>query len=168
MAALFTVNSILRTEEQKGEANIRATQTWVNPVTKKTATIGKTWQAQEMKTNSGRAFYFASDELLAEAILGYEEFPSDGVQVATYANAIKAAVASDISISSQWQPVLIQGMPALRAMGNSIKFTDSTVEVTVVVKGRDAWRTLVFARGNSPAQAVEKEKFVEAMFGTTN
>ena len=168
VAALFTVNSILRTEEQKGETNIRATQTWVNPVTKKTATIGKTWQAQEMKTNSGRAFYFASNELLAEAILGYEEFPSDGVQVATYANAIKAAVASDISISSQWQPVLIQGMPALRAMGNSIKFTDSTVEVTVVVKGRDAWRTLVFARGNSPAQAVEKEKFVKAMFGTTN
>lgn len=168
VAALFTGNIILRAEDQKAETNLNATQAWINPVTNKTATIGKTWQAQEMKTNSGRAFYFASNELLAEAILGYEQFPSQGVQAAAYADAIKAAVASDVSITSQWQPVFVQGMPALRATGKSVKYTDSIVEVTIVVKGRDAWRTLVFARGNSPTQSAEKEKFVKAMFGTAN
>ncbi|MGQ2951521.1 MAG: RDD family protein [Agrobacterium sp.] len=168
VAALFTGNIILRAEDQKAETNLNATQAWINPVTNKTATIGKTWQTQEMKTNSGRAFYFASNELLAEAILGYEQFPSYEVQAAVYADAIKAAVASDVSITSKWQPVLVQGMPALRATGKSVKYTDSIVEVTIVVKGRDAWRTLVFARGNSPAQSAEKEKFVKAMFGTAN
>lgn len=168
VAALFTGNIILRAEDQRAETSLNATQAWVNPVTNKTATIGKTWQAQEMKTNSGRAFYFASNELLAEAILGYEQFPSDGVQAAAYADAIKAAVASDVSIDTEWRSVSVQGMPALRATGKSVKYTDSIVEVTIAVKGRDAWRTLVFARGNSPAQSAEKEKFVKAMFGTAN
>ncbi|MBD9510054.1 DUF4339 domain-containing protein [Ensifer sp. ENS10] len=168
VSALFTGNVILRAEDQKAETNLNATQAWLNPVTDKTATIGKTWQAQEMKTNSGRAFYFASNELLAEAILGYERFPSDGVQAAAYADAIKAAVASDVSIDTEWRSVSVQGMPALRATGKSVKYTDSIVEVTIAVKGRDAWRTLVFARGNSPAQSAEKDKFVQAMFGTAN
>ncbi|MCZ7894714.1 RDD family protein [Agrobacterium salinitolerans] len=168
VAALFTGNIILRAEDQKAETNLNTTQAWINPVTNKTTTIGKTWQAQEMKTNSGRTFYFASNELLAEAIFGYEQFPSYGVQAAAYADAIKAAVASDVRITSQWQPVLVQGMPALRATGKSVKYTDSIVDVTIVVKGRDAWRTLVFSRGNSPAQSAEKEKFVKAMFGTAN
>lgn len=59
-------------------------------------------------------------------------------------------------------------LPALRATGKSVKYTDSIVEVTIVVKGRDAWRTLVFARGNSPAQSAEKDNFVRAVFGTVN
>lgn len=168
VAALFAGNIVLRTEDQKSATNLNATQAWVNPVTNKIATIGKTWQAREMTTNSGRAFYFGSNELLAEAILGYEQFSSDGVQVAAYADAIKAAVASDVIIDTEWGPVTVQGMSAVRATGKSVKYTDSIVEVTIVVKGRDAWRTLVFARGNSPAQSAEKDKFVTAVFGTVN
>ncbi|MCI9866864.1 RDD family protein [Rhizobium skierniewicense] len=168
VALLFVGNIILGNEDQKTTTNLSATQTWVNPVTNKIATVGKTWQGQEMKTNGGRAFYFASNELLAEAILGYEQLPSNGVQLAAYADAIKRAVASDVSIESEWSPITVDGMPALRATGKSINSTDSVVEVTVAVKGRDAWRTLVFARGNSPAQSAEKRKFVQAMFGTAN
>ncbi|MGV2108834.1 RDD family protein [Agrobacterium vitis] len=168
VAALFTGNIILGTEDQKAETNLNTKQTWMNPVTNKTATIGKTWQAQEVKINSGRVFYFASNELLVEAIFGYEQFPSGGATVAAYADALKLTVASDVSLDSQWMPVTIQGMSALRATGKSVKYTDRIVEVTVVVKGRDAWRTLVFARGNSPAQAAEKDKFVQAMLGTAN
>lgn len=166
--SLFTGNIILRTEDQKVASNLAATQTWVNPVTKKTATIGKTWQAQEMKTNSGRAFYFASNELLAEAVFGYEQFSSDKVDSGLYADAIKRAVASDVSITTEWRAITVRGLPALRATGKSVKFDDSNVEVTIVVTGRDAWRTLMFARGNSPAQSAEKDKFVQAMFGTAN
>ncbi|PST22249.1 RDD family protein [Mesorhizobium plurifarium] len=168
VVALFAINVILIAEDQQSARNLTATQTWVNPVTKKTATIGKTWQAQEMTTNSGRAFYFASNELLSEVILGYEQFPSGGVEAAVYADAIKKAVASDVSISTEWQPVTVRGLPALRATGKAVKFDDSNVEVTIFVIGRDAWRTLVFTRGNSPVQSDEKEKFLQAMFGTAN
>ncbi|MCV9942968.1 MULTISPECIES: RDD family protein [unclassified Rhizobium] len=166
--ALFTGHIVLRVEDQEASRNLAGTQTWVNPVTKKPAIIGKTWQAKEMTTNSGRAFYFASNDLLAEAILGYEQFPSEGIEPAAYADAIKRAVASDISITTEWKPVTVQGIPALRATGKSVNFNDANVEVTIVVAGRDAWRTLMFARGNSPAQSAEKDKFVQAMFGTAN
>lgn len=168
VAALFLGNVVLRQEDQRATRNLVSTQTWINPVTKKSATIGQTWRATEMNTDSGRAFYFASDELLAEAILGYEQFQSAGVENAVYADAIKKAVASEITLNTQWTPVTVRGMAALRATGKSVKFDDSLVEVTIVVIGRDAWRTIVFARGNSTTQSSEKDKFVQAMFGTTN
>lgn len=40
--------------------------------------------------------------------------------------------------------------PAFEATtGKSVNFSDANVEVTIVVTGRDAWRTLVFARGGA-------------------
>lgn len=173
-AMLFVVvlvagNAILRSENQRSEINLVTTQTWVNPVTGGSATIGKTWQPSEMPTNSGRAFYFTSNELLSEAIFGYEHYSANAaVDSLSYANAIKRAIASDISIDTQWSPVTVLGTPALRASGKSLKYADSAVEVTVLVAGQNAWRTLVFTRGNSLAQVKEKERFVQAMFGTMN
>ncbi|WJH41233.1 RDD family protein [Aliirhizobium terrae] len=168
VSALFAGNIVLRMDEQQSSRNLTTSKTWVNPVTNKPASIGRTWQPEEMATNSGRAFYFASNELLAEAIFGYEQFPTAGVDAAAYARAIKDAVASDVAITSEWQPTYVQRMPALRATGRAIKANDSVVEVTIVVSGRNAWRTLVFTRGNSPAQAAEKDRFVQAMFATAN
>ena len=55
-----------------------------------------------------------------------------------------------------------------RAAPRAVGVTDSAVEVTVVVDERDAWRTLVFARGTSESQKAEKERLVRAMFATTN
>jgi uncharacterized RDD family membrane protein YckC len=166
---LVAGNLILRSEDQRSDINLVTSQTWINPVTGKSATIGRTWQPSEMKTNGGRAFYFASNELLSEAIFGYEQYSANTVvDSASYANAIKQAIASDVSIDTEWSPVAVLGMPALRASGKSVKYADSDVEVTVLVAGHDAWRTIVFSRGNAPAQGKEKDRFVQAMFGTMN
>jgi uncharacterized RDD family membrane protein YckC len=173
-AMLFVVvlvagNAILRSEDQRSEISLVTSQTWVNPVTGKSATIGKTWQPTEMPTNSGRAFYFTSNELLSEAIFGYEHYSANtAVNSVSYANAIKQAIASDISINTGWSPVTVLGTPALRASGKSLKYADGIVEVTALVAGQNAWRTLIFTRGNSLAQVKEKERFVQALFGTMN
>lgn len=109
------------------------------------------------------------NELLSESIFGYEQYPPNTiVDSVRYANAIKQAISSDISIDTDWSPVMISGAPALRASGRAVKSADSIVEVTILVAGRDEWRTLVFTRGNSLPQGKEKERFVQAMFGTMN
>lgn len=74
----------------------------------------------------------------------------------------------DVSITSQWEPVTVRGMAALRTAVKAATDDDAVVEVTVVVIGRNARRTLVFSRGRSPDQAAAKESFVDAMFGTAN
>lgn len=95
-------------------------------------------------------------------------FPPDGVGNAVYADAIKATLASQVTITSQWEPVTVRGMAGLRAIGKAATVDDAVVEVTVVVIGRNAWRTLVVTRGRSPDQDAAKENFVHAMFGTVN
>jgi uncharacterized RDD family membrane protein YckC len=169
VALLIAGNAIIRSEDKKSEINLVTSQTWVNPVTGKSATIGQTWQPTEMKTNGGRAFYFASDELLSEAIFGYEQYSANTVvDSVAYANAIKQAIASDVSIDTEWSPITVLGMPALKASGKSVKYADSIVEMTILVAGHDAWRTIVFSRGTSPDQGKEKDRFVQAMFRTLN
>lgn len=158
----------MRVADEDANRSLTTTQVWVNPVTNKSALIAKTWQPKEMNTNSGRAFYFASNELLAEAIFGYEQFPSEAANALSYAEAFKQAIASSVTITSEWRPVTVQGMPGLRATGSSVKFKDSVVEATVVVSGKNAWRTITFVRGSSPQQSAEKDKFVHAIFGTVN
>ncbi|MBP1873949.1 hypothetical protein J2Z19_003668 [Ensifer adhaerens] len=59
-------------------------------------------------------------------------------------------------------------MAALRTAVKAATDDDAIVEVTVVVIGRNARRTLVFSRGRSLDQAAAKENFVDAMFGTAN
>lgn len=168
VAVLLIGNTILRTEEKRVASNLTATQTWVSPVTGKAATIGKSWQPQPIEAGSGTAFYFVASALLSEAIFGHETLPSDNIDTMTYANAIKDAVASEVTINTEWQPVRVQGMPGVRAAGISTRASDAKVEVTIVVNGRDAWRTLMFIRGGSAEQLTEKDRFVNAMFGTTN
>ncbi len=168
VAVLFTGNIILRTEDERSTTSLTRTQTWVSPITGKSATIGATWQTQPIDTNSGSVFYFVSDELLSEAIFGHETLPSGNVEAAAYADAIKNVLTSEINIETEWQPVEVGGMPALQATGRSTKATDAIVEVTVAVRGSDAWRTLVYTRGTSASQMAEKQRFVSAMLGTAN
>jgi hypothetical protein len=167
-AALFTGTIYLQVESKDAASDAYVKQAWINPITQLTAQIGRTWQGEELKTNSGRVFYFASQSLLAEAVVGYEQFGFDGIDNLSYANAFKGAVASDVSINSEWIPVSVHGIPALRATGSAVKAGDTNVEVTVAVVGRNAWRALIFARGRPVGQLPEKDNFVEAIFGTAN
>ncbi|MGN7881947.1 RDD family protein [Sinorhizobium sp. Sb3] len=165
-AALFVGTSVLGMEDRQMERNLRTTQSWSNPVTQRAATIGASWQPEELEVEDGRAFYFFSAELLSEAVFGHEQLPSEGVETAVYAEALAFALASDIEITSAWQPVTVLDMTALQATGKALGVEDTRVEVTVAVSGRDAWRTLVYTRGSSGEQQAEAKRFVDAMFAT--
>ncbi|MEQ9379595.1 MAG: hypothetical protein RJP95_01940, partial [Pirellulales bacterium] len=167
-AILFAGNMILRAQDQKTISNLSTSQIWVNPITGKSATIGRVWESQPIEANGGRVFYFVANELLSEAIFGHETLPSVNVDNITYANAIKDALVTEIIINTEWRPVQVNGMPGLRALGSSRQAVDATVELTVVVSGSNAWRTLMFTRGQSAKQMSEKDRFVDAMFGTVN
>lgn len=168
LAVLSLGNIILRTEDRQMTDNLTRTQNWVSPVTGKTATIARTWRPQPIDANGGSAFYFISNELLSEAIFGHETLPSGDVEALAYANAIQTAISPEITINTDWRPVQLNGMSALRATGIATQAADAAVEVTVAVREQDAWRTLMFTRGTSAAQLNEKERFVKAMFGTAN
>lgn len=168
VALLVAGNIMLRAEDDKVERALNSTQTWINPLTNKKATIGSTWQAQEMESESGKAFYFASDELLLEAFFGHEQFDFDGLDTKTYGDAIKALYIKEITIETEWNPISIRGMSALKATGKNIESPDAPVEMIVMVRGRDAWRALISSRGHSSEQAAEKDKFIQAVFGSAN
>ncbi|MGO8489894.1 RDD family protein [Rhizobium ruizarguesonis] len=168
VAALGMGTIYLRFLDQQTTTDLYARQSWVNPINNKTASIARAWEAQEMKTNSGRVFYFNSPTLLAEALVGYERFGVDGITNEAYADAIKGAVATEVSLTSDWTPTTVHGIPALRAYGKSVTAADTNVEVIVAMIGRNAWRTLVFARGRPVAQVAGREDFLDAMFGTAD
>ncbi|OCJ11918.1 hypothetical protein A6U86_02345 [Rhizobium sp. AC27/96] len=148
--------------------NIYATQLWTNPVSNRTAHIAKMWRGEEFKVDGGRMFYFAANAQLAEALLGYEQLESDGITNLAYANAVGSALAPDVSITSDWKRVIVYGYPSLRATGKSIRDNDTSVEITVLVIRRHAWRTLVFARGRPVADLPGSSEFVEAAFTTVD
>jgi hypothetical protein len=166
VVALFIGNSILLMEDQVATYKLATTRTWLSPVTGRTANIGRTWQSQPVE--GGGIFYFISDELLSEAIFGHETLPWNTVDNAAYAKAIEEALASEININTEWQPVQVNGISGLRATGVSKNASDVIVELTVAVSGRDAWRTLMFSRGSSAEQMTQKDRFVNAMFGTAH
>lgn len=166
--ALFSTGVYFEVMDKQNSTDLYATRQWINPINSRLAEIAETWTTKELKTNGGRAFYFASPTQLAEAVFGYEQFEVDGVDNLAYANAIKTAVSSDIELTSEWSPVIVRGHPSLRATGKSSAQADVQVEVTVTVIGRNAWRALMFARGRPAAELPGKDKFVDAIFGTAD
>ena len=155
----------------------RATiQTWVNPVTGKTATLGKAWLHAPGDSQDKEAAYFYASGVLAKAVFAYEPLPRDNIDPILYGKVFAKARASDFIITSEWQPVVLNGVSVLRARGETVpddtgpRFID-TVEVFVAVKGRQAWRSVVLIKGTpgySSRQDAEAERFVNAMFGTLN
>lgn len=164
---IFLGNSVLQMEDRKASNDIASNQIWTSPVTGEKAVFSKIWKPEPIETSSGQAFYFVADELLLEAIFGHEPLPPEGMEAMAYANAIKEAIATGVTIKSEWKPVTIHGMQGLRASGHPVSSPDIDVEVTVVIRGRDAWRTLMFTRGSTSEQLAERDRFVSAMFGTT-
>lgn len=164
---LLAGNVALRGMSQEFEVNLNATEKWVNPITSESADIRKIWQARELEIRYGRAFYFSAPELLSEAVFGHERSStSKGYDLSSYADALKSALASEVSINTSWEPVTVDGAPGLRARGNALK-DDSSFEVTIIARGSDMWRVLVFFRGNSTRQMEEKVKLVDSLLKTT-
>ncbi len=164
--ALSVATAILKRVDAESERTLSTSQSWINPATSKAATIGATWQVEELEAESGWVFHFTSDVLLAEALFGLELLPPELTEVAAYADAFEEAISSHVTITSDWASVTVHDMPGLRARGKSVESPVSDVEVTVAVRGREAWRTLVFTRGRSSEQIAETEALVREMFSS--
>ncbi|MCV9965103.1 RDD family protein [Pararhizobium sp. BT-229] len=163
---LLVVLTALNGIDQSAQRDIETTQSWKNPVTNRFAEIARTWTASELKTNSGRAFYFTSPTLVAEAVFGYEQIGFDGVDVKQYANAIKGAISANVQLTTEWSPTIVNGQQALRATGTALKQADTNVEVIVALKGRDAWRALIFSVGRQPEALPGRDRLLNALFRT--
>lgn len=160
---LIMALSVLNGIDMSAERDVETTRSWLNPVTSRAAEIAKTWNTSELQTNSGRVFYFSSSTLVAEALLGYEQIAAT-VDLNSYALAIKDVLSSEMRLTSEWMNTTVNGRPALKAMGTSLKQADTYIEIIVTLNGRDAWRTLVFSVGRRPDDLPGKNRFIHALF----
>lgn len=162
--ALFMTVIVLETADREAKRAAEATQLWTNPVTNRKATISGGWNASELQTNSGRAFYFHSPSLLAEAVLGYENLGSSNYAVQDYATALEGAITSDVKLTSEWSPTTVNGLPALKASATAVNQKDTNIEVIVTLEGGNAWRSLLFAVGRSPSDLPGGTTLVNELF----
>ena len=168
IALILSLNFSLSLIAQIGDINVRGIAPWTNPISNRTAYIARTWSESELPIENGRVFHFVSDTLLAEAIFGYEKLDIDYADSLNYAHAIADVLKSEITLTSLWAPATIRGHSALRATGQSLKRSDTKVEIVVAIKDRNAWRVLLFTRGRTPDQLPDKEFFVNELLGTAN
>ncbi|MBD9652906.1 RDD family protein [Ensifer sp. ENS09] len=164
-AALFFGMVVLSAIDKTAQAEIETTRTWRNPITQQNAEIARTWTDEEMKTNTGRLFYFASNTLSAEALFGHEVIDG-GLDVETYGEALGKVLAPDLTLTSGWIPTTVNGKRGLRATARPLKFPQTHVEVLVRVSGNDAWRVLVFAVGRPTNDLPGRDNLVNALFST--
>jgi hypothetical protein len=158
-----TYSNIVGRTEAVGPPEVR---TWVNPATGKQTRFVNAWAAEEWKADAGKLYYFNSDRLLIEALLGYEPLSDSGVDPIAYGEALQAVIAEDIVIESEWKTTTVDGFAAASARGIQPKLADTHVEITVVIMGRSAWRVLLFVRGRSMDDFKEKSIIVRSLLST--
>lgn len=163
---LFFASVALNSLDKTAQMEIETTRSWENPLTGRRAEIARTWSTEEMKTNSGRLFYFASNTLSAEALFGHEDMGYGGFDAETYGQALGKALEPGVKLTSGWVPATINGHRALRATAKTEEYPETDVEVLVRVVGRNAWRVLVFSAGRSTNDLPGRDELVNALFST--
>jgi hypothetical protein len=67
--------------------------------------------------------------------------------------------------SADWTPVMINGQGAMRLALKSLKDPDTTAEITIVLRGRDAWWMVTFLmKGKKRDEVIDTLE--TAVFGT--
>ncbi len=67
--------------------------------------------------------------------------------------------------SADWTPVMINGQGAMRLAMKSLKEPDATAEITIALRGRDAWRMVRFLmKGKKRDEAIDTLE--TAVYGT--
>ncbi len=165
-AALFFGMVVLGAIDKTAQTEIETTRVWRNPITQRNTQIARTWTDKEMNANSGRVFYFASNTLSAEALLGHEVVDFEGLDTEAYGTALGKAIAADVKLTSGWIPTTINGLRVLRATAKSVPYPETQVEVLVRVSGRNAWRVLVFAVGRPTNDLPGRDSLVKGLFAT--
>ncbi|OWV78139.1 hypothetical protein ATY78_13175 [Rhizobium sp. R635] len=166
VAVLVGIAAHLNSDTVRSDLELEDFRPWKNPITNRAAYIARTWKEGELPDGDGNVFYFNSDALFAELLLGYQRLDFDDVDRISYAHAIADVLAKEVVLTSLWAPVTVRGHAALRATGKSLTAANTTVEITIVIEGRNAWRTLMFARGRQTDEVPNKEFFINELIGT--
>ncbi len=146
--------------------DVRLAQDWTNPATGENTFVSKAWSFEELKVEFGSAFHFSSNQLLAEMVLGYEPLDQDNVEPVAYGEALEEVISEELRVTSEWKPVEVAGIKAVRATAVDKTVADTNVEITVTIVGRSAWRLLVFVRGRPADQFIEGKAAAQSLFST--
>lgn len=165
-AAVFASVWYLGTVEESAQRDVKITQDWTNPATGDNTFISKTWAFKDLESEFGSAFYFSSDQLLAEMVLGYEPLDQDGIDPLAYGEALQEALSDELHLTSEWKPVEVAGVKAMRATAVHKTATDVNVEITVSIVGKSAWRLLVYVSGRPTNQFIEGKAAAQSLFST--
>jgi hypothetical protein len=152
--------------DKQDRANVQRTQMWTNPVTGKTAQISNTWTNGTLPGPDGTLYHFTSDFLMAEGLLGVEEFKSTVFDINRYASALENALSGNFNFYDSWSALTVGGRETRRAFATSREDPAVDVQITVTIDGGRAWRVLVFSRGRKASEMPLSESFVGEMFGT--
>jgi hypothetical protein len=152
--------------ERAEVAKAQGVRVWVNPATGKQTRFAENWAVEELKAEIGKLYYFNSDGLFVQAVLGYEPLDETGVDPLVYGEALQEAIASEIVVESEWKTATVDGYAAATAAGIHSKIADTHVEVTVVVMGRSAWRVLLFVRGRRLEEFRAKNIIIRSLLST--
>lgn len=139
-------------------------QTFVNPVTGRQATFEAAWVVEDLSRDN-MFFMIGSDQAGGGIYFGHEQIPAT-INERQYAERLAELQAkAGFEASADWQPVMINGQMAIRLAMKSIKEPDTTAEITLALRGRDAWRMLTFLmKGKQRDEAIDALE--TAVFGT--
>ncbi|QRY68685.1 RDD family protein [Ensifer sp. PDNC004] len=118
-------------------------QTFVNPVTGRQATFEAAWVVENLSRDN-MLFAISSDQAGGGMYFGHEQIPAtmDERQYAEVLAELQARAGYEAS--ADWAPVMINGQGAMRLAMKSTKEPDTTAEITIALRGRDAWRMVTF------------------------
>lgn len=164
--SVFSLNGYLSLTEKMAGHDIYLMQDWTNPATNMTTMFARTWEVEELEAETGKVYYFFSQKLLAEMIFGYEPMEEEDVDPVAYGEALEEAIAEEVTVTSEWKSMSINGFHGARATAVHKTAADTQVEITVAIIGGSAWRALFFVRGRALSDFPRKDELVRSAFTT--
>lgn len=144
-----------------------STTTWVNPKTGRGARISKIW---ELPSNSSPKdnFVFRAPTLGITALIAYDGIRNEDADPAAYLKDLERRVGHIMKATSAWRTASVNGVQVMRVSGIATTASETQAELTVFMRGGDAWLALIVVQGTSDLQSIEKKNFLSAIFGTIN
>ncbi len=163
---LFSSSWYLGVLDKSATDDVKISQDWVNPSTGEKTFISKAWAFEELEAEFGKAYYFSSNQLLAEMVFGYEPLDQEDIDPVAYGEALQEGISEDVRVISEWKPVKVAGVKAVRAYAVHKSAKDTNVEITVSIVGKSAWRLLIFTSGRPVEKVIEGKAAAQALFST--
>jgi uncharacterized RDD family membrane protein YckC len=144
-----------------------STKTWVNPRSGRGARISKIWE-HPYNDSSKDTFVFRAPTLGMTALVSHELIGNDGADPTAYLKDLERRVDHIMKPTSDWGAAYVNGVQIMRVSGIATTASETRAELTVFMRGGNAWLALIVTPGNSELQSIERKNFLSAIFGTVN